>query len=326
MKLQNIKHKLAGEETGAALVMVALLMVAMLGFSAFVVDFGMAYVEVSRLQNALDSAALAAVQELPSKDKSAAVSVAIEFASANGYTIDASNIVFDSKGEGAAERYTGITLTSQIDVKYFLAPLIGVGTGPVQRTASSEVETLGGLSGLVPLCITSEDLAYVIAESKTEDITLKFDASKDFEFLLSGDVPGWYGAVRFPGDSGATDYKHNLADGYGDVVSVGDIIAAEHGVMTGPTKSAFNERFDRCTHGGCTVDNYVEGCPRIVFMPVIELVDGKDFKVVGFVSFILEPSSGGKIVGSYLREITVSGSTSEEAADDYGVYVGKLIN
>ena len=53
------------EQDGATAVIVALLMVALIGMSALVIDLGNSYLSASKLQSALDSTALAAVQELP---------------------------------------------------------------------------------------------------------------------------------------------------------------------------------------------------------------------------------------------------------------------
>lgn len=57
--------RFARNEDGAVMVMVAVAMVALLGVTALAVDLGLAYYQQQKLQTALDSAALAASQELP---------------------------------------------------------------------------------------------------------------------------------------------------------------------------------------------------------------------------------------------------------------------
>ena len=74
--------RLARREDGAVLVVVALTMAVLLGFSALVIDMGALYLEKSRLQSALDAAALAGAQELP--DTAGAASAARKYYAANG--------------------------------------------------------------------------------------------------------------------------------------------------------------------------------------------------------------------------------------------------
>ena len=74
--------KLAKNEDGAALVLVALAMVGLMGFAALVVDVGGMYSAKAKLQNAADAAALAGARELP--DVSTAISTVENYAERNG--------------------------------------------------------------------------------------------------------------------------------------------------------------------------------------------------------------------------------------------------
>ena len=53
------------DDSGAILVLFALMLVVMLGFSALVIDLGMARSKKRQIQNTADSSALAAAQVLP---------------------------------------------------------------------------------------------------------------------------------------------------------------------------------------------------------------------------------------------------------------------
>lgn len=57
------------EESGQALILVALMMAVLMGFAALVVDAGMMYSERSSLQSAADASALAGAQDLPDAGK-----------------------------------------------------------------------------------------------------------------------------------------------------------------------------------------------------------------------------------------------------------------
>ena len=70
-------------EKGVVVVVVALLMTVLLGFTAFVVDIGMVASEKQKLQNAIDAACLAGAQDLP--NTSQATTAANNYVQLNGY-------------------------------------------------------------------------------------------------------------------------------------------------------------------------------------------------------------------------------------------------
>ena len=78
--MYNLFNKLRKEEDGQSLVMVALLFVVLLSFSALVVDVGMLYVAKAELQNAADAGALAGAS-VPLADT---INKAKEYARTNG--------------------------------------------------------------------------------------------------------------------------------------------------------------------------------------------------------------------------------------------------
>ncbi|MBU8914612.1 hypothetical protein BGM25_00940 [Bacillus sp. FJAT-29953] len=77
-KLKNIIR----EESGQSLVLIAVSLVALLGFTSLVTDVGYMYFQKSNLQKAADSAALAGAQDLP--NASTAKNTAENYANANG--------------------------------------------------------------------------------------------------------------------------------------------------------------------------------------------------------------------------------------------------
>lgn len=70
------------DENGQAIALLALVLAVLMGMGALVVDVGSAYLAKSNLQNAADTAALAAAENLP--NASSAVSTAITYAGKNG--------------------------------------------------------------------------------------------------------------------------------------------------------------------------------------------------------------------------------------------------
>lgn len=81
-------------EDGAAMVIAALSLVAFLSVASLVTDMGLKYHQKSKLQSALDSAALAAVRYMPNEQ--AAKEVALEYVEKNGFTTDSVIVEFPS--------------------------------------------------------------------------------------------------------------------------------------------------------------------------------------------------------------------------------------
>ena len=77
-----MRSRFASSESGQVLVLTAILVVVIFGFTAFVVDVGRAYLVQRDLQAGVDAAALAGAQELP--DPSLAAQVAHEYSPTAG--------------------------------------------------------------------------------------------------------------------------------------------------------------------------------------------------------------------------------------------------
>lgn len=91
MKKLRRFHK---SEDGAVMVVAALSLVAFLSVASLVTDMGLKYHQKSKLQSALDAAALAAVRYMP--DEQTAKNVALEYVEKNGFTTDTVVVEFPS--------------------------------------------------------------------------------------------------------------------------------------------------------------------------------------------------------------------------------------
>ena len=87
----NILNKFFKKEDGAAMIVAALSLVAFLSVASLVTDMGLKYHQKSKLQSAMDAAALAAVRYMP--DEATARQVAIEYVEKNGFTTE--NVVIE---------------------------------------------------------------------------------------------------------------------------------------------------------------------------------------------------------------------------------------
>ncbi len=87
-------RKFFKKEDGAVMVVAALGLVAFLSVVSLVTDMGLKYHQKSKLQSAMDSAALAAVRYMP--DEQTARSVALEYVEKNGFSAESVTIEFPS--------------------------------------------------------------------------------------------------------------------------------------------------------------------------------------------------------------------------------------
>ena len=114
---------------GVTTVMIAVMMSLILGFCALVVDIGRVSLEKNMLQNAVDSAALAAAQDLP--DTAAATYTANNYMAMNGFASANINIGF-----GDSNRQ--ITVDATENIKYTFARILGVNNTNIKTAATAK--------------------------------------------------------------------------------------------------------------------------------------------------------------------------------------------
>lgn len=114
---------------GTAAVITALIMTLLLGFCALVVDIGIVSIQKSKLQNAVDSAALAAAQDLPSTSDTS--DTAYEYLDSNGFGDAATDVSF-------AHNDRQVTVEAAHLFNYTLAGILGVETVEVRASATAQ--------------------------------------------------------------------------------------------------------------------------------------------------------------------------------------------
>ncbi len=295
-------------ENGQVLVVVVASMIGLLGITAMVTDAGFLYVTQIQMQDSVDAAVLAGVQELPGQPQTA-FNLASQYSTDNELSLGEFNYTIENN-----TRIHG-TATRQVDL--FFARALGIPTATVNVQATAQIAPLSEASGLVPWGVWEHDYTF------GEATILKQGAGDQL-------YPGWFGALRFEGDSGANDYRSNIKYGYPGVIHIGDIVPYEPGNMSGPTKQGVQYRLDLCPHTPkCTIAHYQTGCPRIVFVPIINQVDvgHKEVRVCGFAAFMLEDYVGSghdnQVRGAFI-EYVIPGMSSPDA-EDFGLYTTQLI-
>jgi hypothetical protein len=135
MKISNLITKAKNKESGAAMVLVALSMVVLLGMAAFGTDLAWFYLNASRVQRAADAGALGGVVWLPSQ-AGTANSTALSIAKQNGYDDTLADVVVTS-GVVAGES-NQLQVTVRDEVPTFFAQVFGFNTMMIQRSAVAE--------------------------------------------------------------------------------------------------------------------------------------------------------------------------------------------
>lgn len=321
---------------GAAPVITALAIVFLLIAAAFVIDFGITYLKTASLQNAADSASLAAASLLPvSYDDTSGIQEvkqkAIEYIDKNDIAEDYTADIQLNLGEN--NLYTSVSVSINEKAKMFIAPVIGVTHLDVMRTATAQVSPAISVSNVVPLSITEEFLSQAKSSGTTQHLELKLGASD--EDVLQGA----FGALDLDGNvgGGANDYSDWLKNGYQGTLRIGQQLPVETGNMSNPTMDAFQKRYDKCTHypsdGGCTIEHFTDSCPRVVIVPVISYDSPHQVTIKGFSAFVIENCAGqgnnSIITGSFVSDILVNGDGSLDdplgGSADYGIYAITLI-
>lgn len=307
--LQQVKQ-LGKNEEGTVVVLLAISMVVLVGFTALVTDAGLLFVNHGRISNAIDSAVLAGVQELPDNPEQA-LEIASNYALRNGMAPGEYEFVITDPFsiKGTAERQVG----------FFFARAIGFNDGQVQSFARARIRPVGAITGVVPFGVIEGDYSF------GQEVILKEGAG---EQLYSG----WFGALSL-GGNGASVYEANIKQGYSGEIKIGDVIEIEAGNMSQPTRRGINYRLNSCHHVPCCqIHQFVQGCPCILIVPIVNVEEigpgGHPFsvKVVGFGAFLVDSYVGSgnenKVKGSFIRYVA-HGKTGENS-HNYGLYSTEL--
>jgi len=135
------------DDSGAVAVVVALLMVPLLAFTALVVDVGALYVERRQLQNAADAGALAIAQDCGAARTSCSTmtSTATTLAQANA-----------GSAASAAPVRTGnsVTVTANSTVNYSFAPVIGFDNQSVSAKSTASWGSPSAGTAILPIAFS----------------------------------------------------------------------------------------------------------------------------------------------------------------------------
>jgi len=345
LRISNIDvHK---KEGGSVVVLVTLALTALLGFCAIVTDVGLLYAKKAHLQNSVDAAALAGVQELPN-GVSQAEQKARDYASRNG--VSDVNVTFEASN-------AKIIVEATQRVPTYFALIWGITEEQISVSARAMIVPPEGVFGAVPLSVQKQDLVYgqkyilkYGGRPEDADSDLYLDDDKNNKVKIDGEESGtfgWYGALELTG-TGAKTYEEDLANGYQGTLRVGQILNVKHGNMSGPTLEGITTRLNRDTIPKNTIENYESDAPQIIYIPIVKIISEigqsvQEVQIIGFAAFFLEGVAGNgndsEVTGWFIKGIvsnqisaklpdlsnTEQDMLNGETSNDYSLYTAKLV-
>lgn len=291
------------DNKGNVSIILCLIITAIFGFTALALDIGIVYVEKAKLNNAIDSAALAGVMELPN-DATKAKLITLDYLGKNNVTENevAINIAPDNKS---------IEIDAVRNVKHLFAPIIGISNSNVQVSTKAIIAPVKSVNeGIRPFAVEVFNFSY------GDLVTLKAGAGDGYH--------GNYGVVDL-GGSGANVYRSNALFGFNGTVSVGDEIKTETGDMSGAT----NDIKNYINSEQSSFTNFPRNSIRLWTLPLVNTlaVNGSgNVNVVGFAEFYIEDitKKSGKIEinGRFIKYVI--NSKVDTNLNDTGAYGAKL--
>jgi len=287
---------------GQSTIMLAILLPSLVGAMALGIDISVFYFNWAKLQRAADACALAGAAYLPG-NTTLATSTANDFASRNS--------IADSEMVSTviAPDQKSITVQYSRIVPYYFARVLGLSSGQVAARATAAIQIAGGARGIVPVGVQ-----YNTTYSYGQQLT-----------LLQGVGPGNWSSLAL-GGTGASNYRTNLEYGYQGLVSVGDMVATETGVMAGPNKQGFDARIAAglSQFPSGTFSDHSLSDPRAVVVPMVDfggIAGSSQVPVQGFaVLWVSSVSSNGRDITASFIEQTVPGSEPGTSSSNFGAY------
>lgn len=294
---------------GSSSIILLLMTTVAIALMTLAVDAGMLYLEKGKLQNCVDSVALAAISAYADGQEKM-LEEAYKYSNLNG--VSPGELSID-----IAENKRRVTVTSSKSVTLFFARIFDMSNADVVVRSVAAAGPVSSVKGIRPFGVEEQEFIY------GETYTLKNGGG--------GGSNGNYGAIAL-GGTGSSNYRNNLINGYnGHTLKIGDVIETETGNMDGSTFDGVKELLDSDFHEHSgNLANLELDCPRLITIPVIDSfsISGRStVKVVGFAAFFLDDvvKVNGKteITGRFLKRI--GEGEIDEHGEGYGLFGTKLV-
>ena len=229
MRAWRILRSVWQQEFGQGLVLGALAMVVILGFTAMAIDVGIFLHERRDLQNAADAAALAGVAELPGSPAEAEAKVH-EWADKNGIDIAGGEL----EPVAITTTYvTNDTVRVQVtrETPFVFGRVLGLTSGTMQADATARVGSPSWGSNVMP---------WALRKSAQEGVT--YDTEVTLKYSAQDSSSGDYGSLALGGLTGAATYYDNILNGA--ETCIGCVEQTEPGNIVGKTEVGLQDRLE----------------------------------------------------------------------------------
>jgi putative Flp pilus-assembly TadE/G-like protein len=223
-------------QRGQVLVIVALMLPTLVAMAGMAIDVGSYASDRTTLQNAADSIALAASQELP--DTGEATAAAEDWAARNN--IDLADLELQFTGQSPGVPNPKVRVTIERSHEFHFMGVVGINEKDVAASATSMKASYGGGDGIVPWSVTQDT---VDASPNGSTITMKYDAD-------GGDI-GNFGAIRIDGP-GANTYNNSVKYGSSNYACAQGTPNCTPGACPGTYPEVCAETSPECDGPDCT--------------------------------------------------------------------------
>ncbi|MBS4196145.1 TadE/TadG family type IV pilus assembly protein [Lederbergia citri] len=319
-KVVQMIARILKEQRGVAMILVALGMFMLIGFTAFVVDVGSLYYEKSRLQKALDAGVLGGAQVLIDSETKAK-DIAIKITNKNGENPKSGKRYFTVTDDDVTTEESFVKIDKTVNKQLTFAKLIGFNQATVSASAKAIVGPLKSAKGIAPIAV----------EKNSVPNGTKLTCTGNEQNNSDNNSPGNCGFLSVDG-TGAPAVKKALTEGKEYSVDSEVELGTEPGKMNGPIGQAIDDliKSDKdkphC-QSASTADN---SCKRVIYIVIIdswEAVKGRDkVKVEGLASFWVEDYKDKSIIGHFINTVTAGEVGEPGSGYEYGLYGVKLVD
>ncbi len=330
-KLRNF----ISDQQGAALVLVALSIVALIGFTALAVDGGYLYFRHTRLQDISDAIAIAAGIEVVNTNgndkvkKDASFQKAIEYAVLHRLEVDnqgktgyTTGIKWGSETGlmtlSFPEELSKVMVQMTIEANTFYARVLGTTSTPVRVTSVVQIGQASEQRGsLIPVAFFWGD--YQVNSSY--DMTLPPGEARKGNFAFLDYQP-------------PNEFESYLRYGYDGTLEVNQIVETFPGAKAGLADKGLEDRINECKRTcQCWINDdqrcINDSCPRVVVVPILDQMEFFDVngvsevKIIGFAKIFIEKyDKNSKILtGWFLEHLEQS-----EVIEGVGPYTTQAVN
>lgn len=236
-------RRLRRRQSGITLLLFTVGLVAVIGMAGVALDLGRAYLQKTKLQNALDAAALDAAQVLYATGSTAQATTAAQASYSQNIASGTPAVTFSSTwpfgAQGASPKYVKVEVSALPMTAILSAAVLGSDTFTISGTAVAGPEPLSGSLCGVPVAMCGDTTS---ADKDCTDGNGCFGIANSGLALKDGTTgPGNYGLIDM--GSGASAVADGMAGTTSLCVAPGDTKTTETGKATSTTSNGLNTRF-----------------------------------------------------------------------------------